>query len=86
MHEPLTEAQLLDGDKRTERLTGRDGTLVSWDLSARHNATGRPLSARLELHQLDGLRILGLSGATTALDQNECAGLRVAWLKGRVER
>ena len=62
------------------------GTLVSWDLSARHNAAGRPSSVRLELHQLDRLRILGLLGATTALDQNECAGLRIAWLKGHVER
>jgi hypothetical protein len=55
-------------------------------LSARHNAAGRPLAVRLELHQLDGHRILGLLGATTALDQHECAGLRVAWLKGHAKR
>jgi hypothetical protein len=46
----------------------------------------RPLAVRLELHELDGHRILGLLGATTALDQHESAGLRVAWLKGHAKR
>jgi hypothetical protein len=53
-------------------------------MSARHNVTGRRLPARLD--QQDGLRILGLLGASTAFDQHEGAGLCVAWLKGRVER
>ena len=61
------------------------GTLVSWDLSARHYAAGRPSSVRLELHQLDSLRILGLLGATTALDPT-IRWLRIAWLKGHVEQ